>query len=409
MMQRAVRPGETPLPDVQSLASMIKGWERGDHIPGDRYQEIYSRVTGKTVEELFPEPPHSLAAAPTGTVDLSTIPDNGDDDVRRRAALRLVAALGAGATIPPGILEDLLSGIDGVLDRHTDLEEWERVVDDYGRQLYRQSFDSLIPALTADIVAVGELLMKGRSPREQVGLLRVSAGLSGLLAETLCNLGDGRAARRAWNTARRAADESADRALQVWVRGRAAQHASWAGGSHRSVMTMMNEATQIADGTPSSGLARAYAAGACTAALHGDAHTSRMSMDLLKRTFEKLPHSSSEPTVLAFQESQLHWNDAYIRTISGDNRAGAAIDHAWSLYPSTATPPIVNLRLMRAVTLVKEGQASEGLDLATKALMDRPRPVLATRQLVFQLLDIVPDDHRTLPAARELRALTAAT
>ncbi|MDL4775383.1 XRE family transcriptional regulator [Actinomadura xylanilytica] len=325
--------------------------------------------------------------------------------MKRRAALQLITALGAGAAVPPGVLEELLSGIDRVLSLDTDIEEWERVVHDYGHQIYRRPFEALAPALTADIVAVGELLKQGRPPRQQVGLLRVSAGLSGVLAETLSNLGDDRAARRTWHTARRAADASGDRTLRVWVRGRAAQNATWTGISHQAVMTMVGDAARIANGTPSSGLARAHAAGAYTAAFHGDHATAHESLDMLKRTFDRLPHSSSEPTVLEFRESQLQWNEAYVRTVTGDKSALKAVDDAHTLYPPTAVAPITNLHLMRAIDLVKCGGVREGLELAVTSLSDRPRPVMATRQLVGQMLGALPHPARALPAARELRAL----
>jgi hypothetical protein len=387
---------------VKNLAKQISRHEKGEVFPAD-WADAYATAFKIARDDLFPSPPQATAA--TGTVGQSPTPDQGDDDVKRRAALQLIAAIGTGATVPPGVLEELLSGVDHVLGTTTDIEEWEQAVRDYGHQIYRRPFDALIPDLTADIVAVGELLKKGRPPHEQAGLLRVSAGLTGVLAETLCNVGDDRAARRTWSTARRAADASGDRELRVWVRGRAAQHASWADGSHHAVMTMVDDAVQIANGTPFSGLARAYAAGAYKAAFHSDNGTARSSLDMLKRTFEQLPCTSSEPTVLDFQESQFLWSEAYVRTICGDRRAVTAVENARALYPSTAKMPITNLDLMSAIDLVKRGEVREGLDLAVTSLHDRPRPVLATRQLVSQVLSTLPEPARTLPAARDLRAL----
>ncbi|MFC5747372.1 XRE family transcriptional regulator [Actinomadura rugatobispora] len=401
---REVAPPHVRLPDREHVETTIRGHERGAHSVSERYKLLYCLALGKPEEELFPSTPQAPSAA--GTVDQSPTPGQGDDDVKRRAALQLLAAIGTGASVPPGVLEELLSGVDHVLGRTADVEEWEQTVRDYGHQIYRRPFDALIPDLIADIVAVGELLKKGRPPREQAGLLRVSAGLTGVLAETLCNVGEDRAARRTWSTARRAADASGDRELRVWVRGRAAQHVSWAGNSHHAVMTMVDDAAHIANGTPFSGLARGYAAGAYQAASQGDNVTAHKSLDMLKRTFEQLPRSSSEPTVLDFQESQLLWSEAYVRTISGDRRAVTAVENARALYPSTARVPITNLDLMRAIDLVKSGEVREGLDLAVTSLTDRPRPVLATRQLVGQVLSTLPEPARTLPAARDLRALS---
>ncbi|MFC6878976.1 MULTISPECIES: XRE family transcriptional regulator [Actinomadura] len=352
-------------------------------------------------DELFP--------GPVGTVDQSATPDQGDDDVKRRAALQLITALGAGVTVPPGVLEELLSGIDRVLCLSSDIEEWERIAYDYGHQLYRRPFEVLIPALTADLVAVGELLKQGRPPRDQAGLLRVSAGLSGVLAETLSNMGDDRAARRTWHTARQAADASGDRMLRVWVRGRAAQNATWAGSSYGTVMTMVDEAVEIANDVPSSGLARAYAAGAYMAAFNGDQARANESLRMLKNTFERLPRTSSEPSVLEFQESQLQWNEAYVRTTFGGKKTSSAIENAEMLYPTTAMAPLTNLRLMRSMDLIRGREVREGLDLAVTSLSGRPQPVMAMRQLVSQILETLPSEARALPAARDLQVSASGT
>lgn len=408
LLRQAADPREREaLPHVQSLADMIKQWENGKHVPDQRYRALYAKVTGKTHDELFDTFPVVSATASAGIVDGGSNPDQWDDDVKRRAALQLLAALGAGATVPPGVLESLLSDIDRVVNPSTDLGEWERVVHDYGHRVYRQPLGTLLSALTADIAAVGGLLKKGRPPREQAGLLRVSAGLSGMLAEVLGNMGDDRATRRTWNTARRAADASGDRTLQVWTRGRAAEYAAWADGSHHVVATMVDETVEIAGGAPSSGLARAYSALAYAAAFQGDSRTALSSLDMVKRAFGNLPSNSSEQNVLKFQESQVAWIEAYVRTTLGDRRAVAAVEDAQALYPPSAPAPITNLHLMRALDLVEGGDPREGLEHAVTSLRDRPRPVLATRQLVGQIHRALPAQARALPAAKELQALAS--
>ncbi|WP_242908658.1 XRE family transcriptional regulator [Actinomadura terrae] len=396
-----------PTKQVKSLARLVTEHERGKVFP-TQWAPAYAAVYGIPRGVLFPDPPPDPQASTDapGTVDTSIVGDT-EDDVKRRALLRLIAALSTGAAVAPGELEALLSDIDNVLDLNTDVEEWEQVVYDYGHQIYRRPFESLLPAVAADIYAVGELLDKGRPPGEQAGLLRVSAGLSGVLAEIFSNMGDDRAARRSWYTARRAADASGDRRVRVWARGRAAQNASWAGGSHETVMTLVSDAAEIADGVPSSGLARAYAAGAYMAAFNGDTETARDNIESLKRTFDQLPQNSNMPTVLDFQVSQLYWNEAYVGITLGDKGALTAVDNSHACYPPTATAPIINLHLMRAINLLQCGEVGEALDLAATSLHDRPRPVMATRQLVDQMLGALPGKARTLPAARELRALTS--
>ncbi|MFV2179935.1 hypothetical protein ACFHW2_43270 [Actinomadura sp. LOL_016] len=44
------------MPHVKPLAEMIKHWENGKHVPGDRYRPLHSRVTGMSEAELFEAP-----------------------------------------------------------------------------------------------------------------------------------------------------------------------------------------------------------------------------------------------------------------------------------------------------------------------------------------------------------------
>ena len=385
---------------VKNLAKQITRHERGEVFP-TAWADAYALAFGIERGELFR--PVDVRA---GTVDRTTTPAQGDD-VKRRAALQLLAVIGTEATVPPGVLEAVLADFDQAGRATTDVEEWERVVRDYGQRIYQQPLDlpTLLAGLVADMAAVGDLLKKGHRPCDQAGLLRVGAGLSGVLAEVLSNAGDDRAARRTWSTARRMADASGDRQLQVWTRGRAAQHACWADGSRQTVMALVDEAVQITDGAPSSGLVRAHAAGAYMAALQGDRRTAYSSLDNALRAFERVRRSSGELSLLEFQESQLTWNKAYIWTVFGHRGAAHAIDNARTLYPSDALGPLTNLSLMRAFGLVRDGEPREGLDLAITTLEARPRPVMATRQLAGQILNALPDSARALPSARELHAL----
>ena len=156
--------------------------------------------------------------------------------MKRRAAIQLMAALGAGAAIPPGALETVLSGIDDAIGKdRLDLAEWERVVHDYDHRIHSSPAGALIGDLTADIVALDASFERRLPPLQQAGLLRVSAAFSGVLAIELMDAGDARAARVAWTTAARAADGSGDKDLRVWVRGRAAQDALFTGRSPHAV------------------------------------------------------------------------------------------------------------------------------------------------------------------------------
>ncbi|WP_239067533.1 XRE family transcriptional regulator [Actinomadura bangladeshensis] len=391
------------LSQVKNLSRQINRHEKGEVFPSD-WGSAYATAFGMEEKDLFGQ---ESTDQPMGTVNPTPIPDDGNEDVKRRAALQFLAALGAGTAVPPGTLEEILSGIDRVTGRAVDLDEWEQTVYEYGQKVVTRPTGSLVGDLTADIIAVGRLLDRARTRQEQTGLLRVSAGLSGLLAIVLGDAGEERSARITWGTARRAADKSGDRDLQVWTRGRAAQDAFWAGRSHQFVVGLIDEAITLANGTPSAGLARAYAARAYMAADQRDDRLALASLNKVKEMAGQLPDGTQ--TVLAFRESQLRWTESYVLTRTGSSQATTVLGQAIDCYPPGSVVPVKNLALMRAEALVRARDIDAGLQEAVSALQEHPEHLAAgTSTLAAHVLAALPTQARALPAARELRALTPA-
>ncbi|QXJ21633.1 XRE family transcriptional regulator [Actinomadura graeca] len=328
--------------------------------------------------------------------------------MKRRAALQSVAALGAGAVVSVSLSSESFSGVHKVLDHTVDVDEWDQAVHEYGQRIMTQPTGALVNNLTADILRVSQCLDRTQDLRDRAGLMRVSAGLSGLLAIEMGDVGDTRAARVSWSAARHAADASGDCALRVWVRGRAAEDAHWAGRTDQVVTDLADEAIGIAAGKPSPGLARAHAARAAVAASRGDDKSAIASIRRINETFERLSRPTDEQSVLSYRESQLRWAESFVFTRLGDRRAESVLAQALALYPVDAQGPITNLKLMQAAALVREGDADSGLRHAVTIIQHRPDAVTAgTRLLARQILRALPDRGRTLPAARELRALTS--
>jgi transcriptional regulator with XRE-family HTH domain len=351
--------------------------------------------------------PPQQDALPVGTVDQSPTPDQGDDDVKRRAALRLISALGAGATIPPGTVETLLAGVEDALGNdHLDLAEWEHAVADYDYRLNTSPAGSLIVDLAADIIAMDAVFTRQLPPLQRAGLLRVSAALSGLLAIELGDAGDQRAARIAWGTATRAADASGDLPLQVWVRGRAAEDALFTGRSPQVITDLANEAAAMAGERSSPGLARAHAARTYLAAKRGDDKTTSAALADLHRTFERLPETAEAQSVFGFRETQYRWAESFAYVHTGDDRAAAALTSARTLYPAAALAPRANLDLMEAMAQVHGRDIDSGLQQALETLQGHTRGSSGGHLLTTSILTALPDTARTLPAARELHTLS---
>ncbi|MFB9626450.1 XRE family transcriptional regulator [Nonomuraea helvata] len=53
MARRLKAVAEGPLPTVADLTRMIRGWERGDHYPSERYRLLYARALKSTEADLF--------------------------------------------------------------------------------------------------------------------------------------------------------------------------------------------------------------------------------------------------------------------------------------------------------------------------------------------------------------------
>ncbi|MFF5263932.1 XRE family transcriptional regulator [Actinomadura viridis] len=338
---------------------------------------------------------------PVVTVGATETVDDRDDDVRRRAALQFMIALGAGTAVPPGALEHLLSGIEDVLERPLDLAEWERAVQEYGPLMDSRPVGAMVKELAADIVTVGELLERHRGTQAVSGLLRVSAGLSGLLAEELDHLGERGSARTVWSTARRAADTSGDRDLAVYVRAREAQVGFYAVRPGQVISDLADSGIARAGGAPSPGLARAHAGLAVLAASQGDDRSARAELATVS--------DMTGDFTYGWRERNLSWLTAYVDVMAGDKGTDAAIDRALTLFPSGTLGPVTNLHLMRALNLVKNRDIDQGLSYGIAALQQGDPTGNMRRHLTGRILHELPDKARTLPAARELHTLTAVT
>ncbi|MEU6721895.1 helix-turn-helix transcriptional regulator [Nonomuraea sp. NPDC046802] len=345
-----------------------------------------------------------------GMLEASASSGGEDGDMRRRAAMQLLAALSAGAVIPPGALEDVLSGVERALDSHVDLDDWEAAVQEYGHLKARKPVGFLINDLTADVVAVGRLLDRGGRPHAQAGLFRISAGLSGLLASEFGDVGDWRASRIARRIARRAADASGDRDLSVWVRGKEADDGWWAGRSPAFIAGLVDEAVEIANLKPSYGLFRAHTVRAWLAAQRGDHAEARAALRDFTWALEHLPEGATSPDAAfglvasGLGGAFLRWHEAYARTLIGDAGAAKAADQALALYPADLWGPVTLLHLMRAVHLVRNREIDEGLEQALTCLQTGSMST-ARRHLVGQLIAALPEQERATDAARELRSL----
>ncbi|MFI0416956.1 multiprotein-bridging factor 1 family protein [Spongiactinospora sp. 9N601] len=397
--------------------SVVGKWERGVHRPDEDAVITVDGLVGAggDLVALYAKA-LELDRRLGGTLhQRSSTRDGEDDDMERRAAIQLLAALGTGALVPPGSLETVLAGIErsaGVQDT-LGLDDWERTVRTYGQLYYAEPPSALIGDLTADLISVSGVLKREQSPSARAGLQRVSARLAALMATDFSDAGNQRPARLTWQTARRAADVSGDRDLSVWVRAREADCAFWQNRPHSMISDMLDDAMRHANGSPSVGLAVAHEVQAKLLAMRGEKATATAALQSLTTTFEKLPSSVTAASAIgasigtSYPEALIHRTTAYVYAFLGDkNKAPSAVDQAIASYPPGLTGG--NLRLIQALAHIHQGQVEDGLSQAVTIAGGVARLTPMRHMILGRILAAVPEQAHALPAAQELRALAAA-
>ncbi|WP_169806857.1 helix-turn-helix domain-containing protein [Actinomadura macra] len=349
-----------------------------------------------------------------GTVNWSPASEEGDD-VKRRAALQLITALGAGTAIPPGALDGIFASLDHALgDDRADIDRWEGAVWEYGHVYSHQNAGTLINDLVSDLVELGRVLERHHDhPLERARLLRVSAGLSGLLAMEFNSLGDRRSARVAWGKATRAADRSGDPDLAAWVRAKEADGALWSGLPRSIAASLADEAVEVSRGRPSYALVRAHTVRADLAAERGDKATARAALQDLAAALEGVQDGMTADPSGHVGAVYLKWHESYVYSLLRDPRADDALESGIALMSLATTGRAAArcLELIRGLRLVKAHEIENGLEHALTAVQPG-NAVTGTdpatqRHLTEQILRALPGQARTLPAARELHTLAA--
>ncbi|WP_119726380.1 XRE family transcriptional regulator [Thermomonospora amylolytica] len=393
-------------PSHVTVAGYIKNWEAGTvRITDPRYRAAYAAVLDIPEDELF------SVETQRRTLDSTVIPDEGDDDVERRALLQLLASLGAGAALPISALESLRGDLETTLNTGADVEEWERIAWEYGHTYVSTPPGRLVADLAADVADVRRLLSRTTKPAVRARLARVSAQLLTLMADGLHSFGVTGASQRWWRTARHAADASGDPDIAAWVRARESFNALHSGRAVRSALLLAEDAVRIAGNRPSLGVVEAHKNRAYALARQGDADQSRKAVDAMRTAFERLPEEvvSETGSLWGWPERILYLAEGYVSTMLGDPAAVAAQDKALATYPAEWRTDVAKIHLLRAITLVQDREVEAGLEHAVTVMETVPsdRRRGSVLHLAAKVTENLPGQAHILPAARELRALTA--
>ena len=335
--------------------------------------------------------------------------DHEDSEVERRAAIQLLAALAAGTTLPPDLVETLRAGLGSPVpesERHS-IDEWEQTAYEYASFLWPLPPAEIIGNLGADLADLRGAIQRAPDDTTRLGLYRISARLAAVMAMALHETGDFLAASRWWRTARRVADVSGDRGVGAWICGRQAMLAQSIGMADKA-LKLAGEAWQLAAGRPNAGAAEAQATRAKVLAGR-DAREARRMLDELIETFTRLPEAVSEErtAIWGWPERQLMQNRTAVLLALGDSSVHAELTALRDRMEPHLLQGRAGVELKISWSLINAGEIDEGLTHAVQTLGELPAAHRTTGVLrtAGRVVAAVPHDARTLPAARELRAL----
>ncbi|MEV8635795.1 helix-turn-helix transcriptional regulator [Streptosporangium sp. NPDC051023] len=339
-------------------------------------------------------------------------PSRNEDDVERRAFLQFLTVLGAGSGISASAVDALHSGLRQLTGHAADnsADDWEQIAWDYAQGVWTEPPGSRVTDLAGDIRDLDQALSRPRTSAEHATLLRVYAQLAAFLALDLAEVSSIRAGWRSWRAARAAADASGDRDLRVWVRSFEADQWFYLRRVGPALDTLLDEAVQLADGHPSRGLTQALRTRGLVLAERGQANLSRSAFQDLKDVYERLPSSVTGDHISAWGVSlgSIQYAEALSLTKLGDARAAMPmLDQALAAVPPEKAGGRANLGLIQAWGLIREHEVTEGLDHALDVTSALPITV-ARRRIAGELLASLPQQARSLPAARDFHALVTA-
>ncbi|TYK52609.1 hypothetical protein [Actinomadura decatromicini] len=411
------------LPALKDLERTIRGHEAGTHAPGPRYRLLWAHALRMPESELFPEPlPHENASAvgnqgisPTAesTVVAKPAPhrlETDEEDVKRRQLIRDAGALAAGAAIAP-ILTTLTDAwqashprLPGATVSRAMLDDWTDAYRTHVRSYVNAPPEQVLAKLTRDWAEMAPHLAHVQPKDVERDLAHAAAQHAYLIAGTAIQIGDPRLATRWWTTSRLMADRSGDSLLSAYTR-------SWevtnrVTDPHEDLgelLILAREARRLSGRHPSGTMIYATTVEAEVLAFMGH---KRAAVDALRHAediFERIP--STEPD----REELLRFDQCCVYSLAGlRDRALEAHRAAREFYrPETHLYNTIQLDLYETVLEAHRdpGEASRQAVSILEAVPEdrRIRRVTLTARRV---LDALPEQALTLPAARELRALT---
>lgn len=332
--------------------------------------------------------------------------------VRRRVLFQSLGALAAGAAGSSAALEAIRTGLASALTgeepQDLDVDEWAEVAWEYGRSYGTASPDALVGDLAADLADVQQRLDHERDDLRRADLTGVIAQLSGVLALSLSNLDQTRAARRWWRTARQAADASGIQPIQVWVRSCEGMRALY---QQRPERTLALSEKALALGGPQYAADPLAGKAQALAALGRDGEA-RATVGAVAQALSRMPASVSDDkeTVYGWPVGPSH-TESWVYAHLGDTaKAEKAASEALALYPAARLRQRALIQIHQAICMTRAGDCQTGATHAHAVIEGLPatQRTANVRDMAQTVLQAVPAAESARAPARELRELLAA-
>lgn len=347
-----------------------------------------------------------------------------DDDVLRRAQLRMIADAAAGVDSQfLGAVDRIRRRMDealvGATVSATMLDQWEETTAGYGIQYPTTPPLRLLCDVLLDLGDVRRMC-EHRQPLDfSERLCRLAAQLAGLAGMIMIDVGHQRLARSFFRTARTAGDETGDRQLRAWIAVREALVPLYYGDPAEAVALAragaglagrnVCVAAAMAPVIEARALARVAARRGGTAKPQGLRRASAL-LDGAHEALARLPVTDRGDTAFGYTERQLlfHEGDALV-TLAHQQGAEKALTHALRLYSTEEILDRSLATLGLARCRLEADEPEEALRLSRETLFAVPREhrseimVRAARSLG----DCVAGRHGEFTAVREYREALA--
>ncbi len=312
-------------------------------------------------------------------------------------------------------VELLRQGLNDALSEGTmaeaSLDDWERAVIRYGRATRDRPAGVLLDDLGADLAELKRALHRHRSASALRQLTRVAAHMSGLMCLTFCKLDDQSAFRRWARTARLAADEAGDPETHSWILAQES-YGHYYSADLLEAVDVARHAQAVVRATPCVGAALAAALEARAHAAMGRHQETREALGRAEGILSHLDGEALTPSAFGYNEAQLRFHAGNAYTHLCDVKAAfIAQDRALELCMPGDYTDWAMTRLDRASCLTYNGDTSDALTYATETLTNLTDPqrrgIITLRG--YEILNVLPEQQQTLPAANELRDLLMLT